>query len=160
MTRIDERLVFLKLKDPGGFLSNFWPCEVSYEGYKYPSSEHAYQAQKYEEDVMKRLIRDQPTPFMAAQLGRRGRDIKENWLDIRVQVMREILWAKFSQNLNLAKLLKDTGSARLIEGMDKDEFWGWGAPPDHQGENMLGALLMETRDRVNEEIVFPQMEMF
>ena len=28
------------------FLSNFYPCDIVYEGIQYPSTEHAYQAAK------------------------------------------------------------------------------------------------------------------
>ena len=155
-----SKLVFLKLKDEGGYLSNFWPSEVVYKDARYPTSEHAYQAQKYEDPVMRELIRKQPTPQMAAQLGRRGRDLREDWNNIRLEIMEEVLWHKFTQNENLGKLLVSTGELVLIEGMDRDSYWGWGSGPEHLGQNNLGKCLMATRERLKVEFTFTQRELF
>ena len=60
--------------------------------------------------------------------------------------MRDVLWAKFSQNADLAARLVATDHRYLEEtNWWGDTYWGFfqGA-----GQNVLGRLLMETRDRL------------
>jgi len=67
--------------------------------------------------------------------------IRQDWEDIKVDVMRCGLMAKFTQNENLKKLMLSTGDAELIEDSPYDGFWG----AANNGKNMLGKLLMEVR---------------
>lgn len=68
-----------------------------------------------------------------------------------IEVMEEMLVAKFRQNPPLMKLLRETKQASLIYGNNKkDSFWGvdlytW------RGENNLGKILMKIREK--EEIL-------
>ena len=57
--------------------------------------------------------------------------------------MEAALMLKFSQNPDLARQLKDTGTEEIIEAASKDNHFGWGK--NHKGENILGKLLMKTR---------------
>ncbi len=60
--------------------------------------------------------------------------------------MKEVLWAKFSQNPELAKKLVATGD-RVLE---ETNWWGdriWGVH-EGQGKNLLGLQLMEIRARL------------
>ena len=60
--------------------------------------------------------------------------------------MREIVWAKFVQNPELAAKLLATGGRRLEEtNWWGDRFWG---VYQGEGKNVLGFVLMETRDRL------------
>lgn len=69
--------------------------------------------------------------------------LRSDWDDVKVDIMRKALTAKFTQNADLAKLLKETGGKMLIESSPKDKWWGWGR--DKKGLNMLGKLLEEIR---------------
>jgi ribA/ribD-fused uncharacterized protein len=69
--------------------------------------------------------------------------LRPDWEDVKVDIMRKALEAKFTQIPELTKLLKDTGSRELIEASPKDSYWGYGR--DKKGQNMLGKLLMEIR---------------
>ena len=57
--------------------------------------------------------------------------------------MKKGLLLKFSQNKDLLKILKDTGSRTLFQHTEKDKYWGDGG--DGSGKNRLGVLLMEVR---------------
>jgi ribA/ribD-fused uncharacterized protein len=143
------------------FLSNFWPwygrhfigdpIVISYEGMKYPSVEHAYQAAKTENPRVKRAISRASTPGYAKNLGRNVVLVK-NWDVMRVDVMETLLRVKFfsgedwSEEL-LAKLL-ETHPERLQEGnYHGDDFWGKVSDGDKgwRGHNHLGKLLMKLR---------------
>lgn len=127
------------------FLSNFYPCEMDVAAVRYPTLEHAFQAEKTTNMTEREIIRNAKTPGQAKALGRRV-TLRENWNEIRVDVMRELLGIKFSDKV-LRALLLDTGDAQLVEGNTwGDVFWG---VCEGRGENMLGKLLMEIRTRVS-----------
>jgi ribA/ribD-fused uncharacterized protein len=63
--------------------------------------------------------------------------------------MREALRAKFTQNLDLKKILLETGDAILVEYTKNDNHWGDSG--DGSGKNMLGKLLMEVREELNND---------
>ncbi len=131
---------------PYRWLSNFAWCRVVYDGVRYPSIEHAYQAQKTLDLVARQKFRSpHVTPGQAKKLGR-TLDLRPDWLEVRVGVMKELLRAKFKDD-PFRMLLLLTGEARLVEG----NAWGdtfWGVDDEKGGENMLGKLLMEVRDEL------------
>lgn len=126
------------------FLSNFYPAEFMYVGYSFATSENAYQAMKMKtiEDFV--LVADAPTPGKAKRLGRKL-PTNPDWDDIKVGIMGEILRKKFAIPQLREKLLA-TGDAHLEEGNKwGDQFWG---TVDGVGENNLGKLLMEIREKI------------
>jgi ribA/ribD-fused uncharacterized protein len=125
------------------FLSNFYPCIITYEGITYPSSEHAFVAAKSDDTRDREYIATILTPGKAKQYGRRL-ILRDGWDDIRVNIMRDIVIIKFSSDDYLRDALLDTGSEELVEG----NYWGdtfWGQSPVGTGQNNLGKILMEIR---------------
>ena len=123
------------------FLSNFYPCEVEYDGDKFPSTEHAYQAAK-----TFRPHRGPVLTMTAGQAKRWGRTVpmRPEWEVIKVDVMHKLLEQKFKMGTKLAQKLIDTGNETIIEG----NTWGdvfWGQCPVGTGDNILGKLLMKIR---------------
>lgn len=69
--------------------------------------------------------------------------LRENWEDIKIDVMYQIVLAKFSQNEFLKQKLIATGREWLEEG----NTWGdrtWGTV-NGVGQNLLGHVLMTVR---------------
>jgi N-glycosidase YbiA len=127
------------------FLSNFYPCEVGFEGKIYKSSEHAYMAAKTTDNNIREYIAAQPNPGAAKKIGR-SVPLRENWDKLRVHYMRIILENKFG-DYELRKKLDSTKGYELIEG----NSWGdrfWGQSPLGTGKNELGKLLMSIRDDI------------
>jgi ribA/ribD-fused uncharacterized protein len=129
------------------FLSNFYRREFRFDGVIYPTSEHAFQCAKAARPDGFKYILDAPTPGMAKLRGRQV-PLKPDWEEIKVDVMKNVLRAKFSPGLvvinSCAIRLHQTGEEELIEG----NTWGdtfWGQCPLGNGENMLGKLLMKVR---------------
>ena len=60
------------------FLSNFYPCEMDVAGVRYPTLEHAFQAEKTTNMTEREIIRSARTPGQAKALGRRV-TLRENW---------------------------------------------------------------------------------
>lgn len=130
---------------PNFFLSNFYPCEVEFEGKIYKSSEHAYMAAKTTDENIRSYIAAQPNPGAAKKIGR-SIQLRENWDNIRIQYMRIILENKFSA-YELREKLNSTKEYELIEV----NTWGdkfWGQCPIGNGRNELGKLLMSIRDDI------------
>ena len=127
------------------FLSNFYEVAVRY-GYDYGSAEAAYQAQKATDSDDKSKFTEY-TPAQAKRMGRKV-DMRSDWEEVKVAYMRDILFAKFVQNPELAKRLLATSDSTLIEGNDwHDTFWGVDSKTG-EGQNILGKLLMELREEL------------
>lgn len=128
------------------FLSNFYPSTITYENVVYPTVEHAYQAAKALDAETKESIRVAPTAAIAKKLGQSCKLIGD-WEDLKIVIMRELLFLKFALPSLRASLL-ETGDADLIEGNTwGDTFWG---VCRGRGQNWLGKLLMEVRAEISE----------
>ena len=136
-----------KFNEQYSFLSNFYPCLIEFEGDIYPTLEHAYQAAKTHNPDERRLIREEERTGKAKHRGRYVTK-REDWEQIKVKIMRELLKKKF-ENPQLRKLLLDTYPHELIEGNTwGDTFWG---KCNGHGKNMLGTLLMQVRSEIRGE---------
>ena len=141
---------FLKIREPYGFLSNFWPSKIIYDDREWATSEHLYQAMKhlgssYEEDVRKAS-----SAWVAMKMGRdTEHPPRENWESIKDDVMRHVLALKFSQSESLTVQLLATNDIVLVEHGYHDKYWADGG--DGSGLNRLGEILMEVREviRIN-----------
>ena len=106
------------------FLSNFFEAPVEYGGLSYRSSEAAYQAQKCADPDER--IRFTAMSSAVSKEASLSIDIRDDWENVRVDVMTKIVRCKFTQNPELADLLILTGDAYLEEGNTwGDTFWGF-----------------------------------
>ena len=129
------------------FLSNFYECPVTYDGLTYRNNEAAFQAQK----CINPKDRERFTTLNSSEAKKLGRRVllRKDWKDIKVQVMKEIVTAKFEQNEDLQQKLLDTGDAYLEEGNTwGDRIWG---TVNGAGANNLGKILMEVRENIRLE---------
>ena len=140
---------------PYKWLSNTFPCTVSYQGLVYPSSENAYKAARVFTEYRAPFTTSSPLEAMSLAETTPRLDI-DQWIPLRVQIMREILFSKFTLNPDLAQKLLETKNAHLEERLWwKDIFWGYDVNL-RQGENNLGILLMEVRERLKSELALAQ----
>ncbi len=129
---------------PYRFLSNFFPRPLLWEGERYATAEHAYQAAKCSRPDERVMIRNAPSPGAAKRMGRRIA-IREDWDAVKEKVMLSIVRAKF-EDAYLRRRLAATGTAELIEGNTwGDRFWG---VCRGEGENRLGKILMKVRSEI------------
>lgn len=127
------------------FLSNFYPEVLYINGEMYPSAEHAFQAMKSLDSDVRLGISVCPSPKEAKTAGRLV-NLRCDWDRVKVDIMHDILAAKFADP-KLAQKLRDTGDEELIEGNTwGDTFWG---VYKGRGENMLGQLLMKVRKEIS-----------
>lgn len=139
-----------EFKGENRFLSNFFAVPIMYEGLEYPSVEHAFQAAKTLNQEERVNFTTNKNPVMAKRMGRKVK-LRADWEKVKVGIMRELVMLKFSQE-PLKGMLLATGNERLEEGNKwNDRFWGVCPPRSGRGENMLGKLLMEARDKLKGE---------
>ena len=128
------------------FLSNFYSAEVTYEGYTYKNNEAAFQAQK---DLSRREEFINLNPMMSKIKGKKVK-LRDDWNEVKVSIMEEIVRCKFDQNPNIKEKLINTKGKTLIEGNKwNDTFWGM---CNGKGENILGKILMKLREEYIKEL--------
>jgi ribA/ribD-fused uncharacterized protein len=150
MASMGETIRFYAVSGDYGAFSNFALYPITVRGERWPTSEHFFQAQKFEDAKVRAAIRRVKSPSEAARIGRdRKHRIRRDWDSARVAAMRDGLRAKFTQYEDLQRLLLSTGDAKLVEHTERDDFWGDGG--DGSGANMLGRLLMELRDELRHD---------
>src|SRR5688572_3311285 len=125
-----------------GCFSNFSRHSIFLNGKRWRTSEHYFQAQKFQGTEHEEEVRMAKTPSIAASIGRdRKRPLRRDWETVKDQVMLEAVRAKFNQNEELKAILLGTGDALLVEHTTRDSYWGDGG--DGSGKNRLGQLLMQ-----------------
>ena len=134
-----------KFRGEYSFLSNFYKCDVPYEGKLYSNAESAYQAQK----SLITVELDKFTYFTSGKDAKRMSKLihmRSDWDNVKLHIMYSICLSKFSNNPNLLDKLLATRPHELIEGNTHgDTFWG---VCSGYGYNKLGRILMLVRDRL------------
>ncbi len=131
----------------------------------FPTNEHFFVCMKTLKTEEFIAILNAPTPGIAKRMGGpRGYhmpngeifriSLRDNWSDLRIGVMATGLRLKFTQNVDLRKVLIASAPHILQEGnWWHDKFWGVDNRTG-EGENMLGKLLMDLR----ENLILMEME--
>lgn len=147
-TELTEVRFYRASEKPYGAFSNLYRREIEFEGEKFATSEHAYQAGKARKPEVRKWLMEAPSPALLAMAahGLYVWDINSDWSKIKFDRMKRVLQAKFAQHEDLKQLLLSTGTARLVESATVDNavnrLWG---EVNGVGKNKLGELLMEVR---------------
>ena len=119
---------------------NFSSFKVEWNGYLFSSVEEAYQAASFmgsDEELVEK-IKKSHSADEAQRIAYANRDKRrEDWDDVKVSIMEELLRLKIEQNPYVKKKLLQTGDYMIVEDSPKDDFWGWG--PNRNGQNNLGS---------------------
>lgn len=149
MAAQDEIRFYRASEKPYGAFSNLYRREIEFEGDRFATSEHAYQAGKARKPAVREWLMAAPSPALLAMAahGLYYWDVTPGWSQTKFDRMRRILRAKFTQHGDLKELLLSTGDARLVESATVDNavnrLWG---EVNGVGQNTLGVMLMELRD--------------
>lgn len=161
---LPEILFFFSKEPENKEFSNFYETEFELDGVKYKSAEHAYQGIKAktfgDEDAFNK-IQKAKSAQSAKAAGKKVKDYKEEtWKEKKDEVMKSVLRAKFTQNLELRKKLLDSGEKLIANADSRDKYWGIGTsanttmatdPKKWKGENKLGKMLEELRAVIKAE---------
>ena len=75
---------------------------------------------------------------------------REDWEDVKVDIMEKILQLKFDQHEDIRENLLNTWLRPIVDHTKDDSFWGDGG--DGSGQNMLGKILTRIRNRYYENM--------
>jgi ribA/ribD-fused uncharacterized protein len=129
-------------------LHNFSSHAILYKGALYPTVEHAYHSQKFDNEEIKKIIRTAKSPLEAKRLANieHGSQRIKNWQEIKLAVMAELLHAKVEQHSEVKGALLSTGNEEIREESTDDQFWGVNA--DGVGQNHTGKIFMRIREEL------------
>jgi ribA/ribD-fused uncharacterized protein len=121
----------------------------------------AKKALLFGDDKSYNKIMSSTDPSKQKSIGRKIKNfVKEEWEKIARDVVYDANYAKFSQNEELLKKLKNTGDRIIVEASPVDCIWGVGMSafdPDitdqdkWKGTNWLGEAIMKVRDTLRKE---------
>ncbi|MDE0063108.1 MAG: NADAR family protein [Gammaproteobacteria bacterium] len=127
-----------------GLFSNFAPLPVPIAAgdWFFPTSEHLYQAAKFPaRPDLQALIAAQPTPALAARIGRTAAPLTPTWHTDRVAVMRWVIRRKreaIPQRFDA--LFRRTAGRPIVEFSARDTYWGPApTPPTTSAPTSSGA---------------------
>jgi N-glycosidase YbiA len=143
-------IYFYSTRDKYGCFSNFSAHGFELDGLYWKTSEHYFQAQKFAAHPEQlEAIRIAKTPKDAALRGReRNRPLRADWESVQDDMMRKAVLKKFETHEDIREILLSTGSEEVVEKTTGDYYCGCGT--NGTGKNMLGKILMETREILNE----------
>jgi ribA/ribD-fused uncharacterized protein len=131
--------------EPYGCFSNFSKHPFAIDGKLWPTVEHYFQAMKFVGTPREEQIRACRSPMDAKNLGNeRVGLLRGDWESVQDDVMRRAVLAKFQSHPEISQILLSTGEEPIIEDSRSDYYWGLGATKT--GKNMLGKILVETRE--------------
>ena len=128
---------------------NFSSFKVEWNGYLFSSVEEAYQVASFMEsdEELVEKIKKSHSADEAQRISYANRDKRrEDWDDVKISIMEELLRLKIEQNPYVKKKLLQTEDYMIVEDSPKDDFWGWG--PNRNGQNNLGKLWMKLREEL------------
>ncbi|KAL5516930.1 hypothetical protein EMCRGX_G002381 [Ephydatia muelleri] len=129
--------------------TNFAEYPILLDDEEWPTTEHYFQAQKFIGTPYFKYIRTLQTPRDAFSLSRQpqvSQWLRDDWEQVKLDIMYKALLAKFFQHSNLRDMLLKTGEKKLIEHTSNDSYWGDGG--NGTGQNHLGRLLMKVRSEL------------
>ena len=154
-------ICFHNPNEENGYLSNWYMSPFTADGIRLSSMEQFMMYRKavaFGDRDRAAQILDTEDVGRIKELGRLVSGYDDNyWNGIRQIVVYEGLYAKFSQNEELKRLLQATGRAVLAECAVKDRIWGIGLSMDDpdrldrrkwKGQNLLGYALMMVREKL------------
>lgn len=128
---------------------NFSAHAIEINGTVYPTAEHAFHALKFEDEALRKRIRECPSPIAAFTLGKELKPQRRaDWDEVKVEVLTNIIRHKARQNADVKEALLLSGDERIVEVNPHDDFWGDG--PDGKGKNHTGEILMKIREELKE----------
>lgn len=114
---------------PHSVFSNFHSAKFTEGNVNYNCAEQMIQAEKaamFKDTIALQRIMKSTSPYKIKEIGNRVHNFdKEQWRKKCKQIATRAVRAKFQQNVNLANILRFTGSLDIVES-SRDPVWGTG----------------------------------
>jgi len=158
--------VIERFRGPNFYLSNMYPLDTwikTDQGILVPTSEHAYQAAKFLDPRIHKLVartrrmlgdeRIRADGIAAKEIAEVcegfGMELRPDWEVAKRGIMLEIVRRKFIHNPDIAEKLMNTDNEEIVEGNDwGDRYWGVDPIGSDNGENHLGRIHMQIRNEL------------
>lgn len=154
-------ICFHNPNEENGWLSNWYLSPFTVEGVMFSSMEQYMMYEKAvtfgDFDTAQKILIEKDVSKVK-QYGRQVANYDDVvWNGIRQIIVYRGLLAKFLQNQELGKKLKETGGAVLAECAVHDKIWGIGLSMQDtnrfdmqkwNGQNLLGFALMQVREQI------------
>lgn len=158
---MNQIICFHNPDEESGWLSNWYPSAFKIRDIMFSSMEQYMMHEKAivfdDLDTTQKILAEDDVAKIK-QYGRQVANYEEVvWNGVRQIVVYRGLLAKFSQNENLGRKLKETGAAILAECAVHDKIWGIGLSMHDanrfcmqkwKGQNLLGFALMQVREQI------------
>jgi ribA/ribD-fused uncharacterized protein len=139
---------FYSKSDTHREFSNFAPFGIDLDNAWWPTVENYYQAQKFTDPALRKLIRKADKPQIAKGLADKNKAaMRPDWDQVKDQVMYRAVRRKFELHSELTAMLLATGTEELIETAPTDTYWGVGR--EGTGQNKLGMMIERIRDELS-----------
>jgi ribA/ribD-fused uncharacterized protein len=137
--------IFFWNDDKYAAFSNFWEADMCIDGKMWDTVEHYFQAMKTINPHEQEMVRMAKSPGSAKRMGRGEVTLRPDWEQVKYEVMKKALRAKF-RIPEMKALLLESGDAEIYEDSPYDKIWGTGEKGGvGTGQNLLGKALMEIR---------------
>ncbi len=147
----DENTAYFSRLNADELLGTY--CDFSFllDGKLWPTVEHYISAMQFENNRQQEKIRCLETAALATRAGKWSwfKRQRPNWNNLRVVYMTRGVYTRCKTHDEVRKRLLDTADARLVENSQYDYYWGCGR--DRRGENMYGKVLMNVRQKLQDE---------
>ena len=121
-------IYFYRERDkPYGCFSNFSKHSFQLDGQPWQTVEHYFQAMKFVGTPRAYEIQLAKAPMEAKIMGNdRNYPIRQDWEQVKDDLMRRAVFAKFEIHDDIRAILLGTDEAELIENAPNDYYWGCG----------------------------------
>lgn len=154
LKRLEAKGAILGFQGEYRWISNFWRAPgITAYGIPCPTTEHAFVIAKIPPDAPDRmqLAREIAAMERPGDAKKRGREIalREDWEQVKAEMMASLLARKFAPGTRLARQLAETGARPIVElNTWGDRTWGMILLADGdtlEGHNLMGRLLEARR---------------
>jgi len=157
---IANSCVIYKTKDTYGGLSNMASgYSIIVNNTVFKTSEALYQICKFPKypDIQKEIVNSKSPMTAKMKTKKHSELVRKDWDKIKVSIMRWCLQLKLCNNFDkFSSLLLITNNKPIVEHSNKDKYWGAKKENDKLvGINALGRLLMELREKIIENDLYP-----
>lgn len=145
-----KNALYFSMDDASELMSRTSLHPFELDGQTWPTVEHYYQAMKFDNQAYRTKILNADSPEQARKLGqarfkRKRADLKK----VRTTLMTRAFYTKAKTYPIVATRLLETLEQDLVENSQFDYYWGCGR--DHRGDNHYGKVLMNVRNKLQQE---------